>query len=153
VGETALRVLLVLTASVWVGGLVTLAVVARVAGRRLSAADRVAFFHDLGRSYGVVGGCSLVIALLAGAILLVGTPWTGMLAATVVVAAALVLATATGALQARRMTRLRQRSACESGDLQLAVAVRRGAVSAAGLRGVIGALSIALVVLRVLLAG
>jgi putative copper export protein len=55
-----------LAASVWVGGFVAVAVVARVAKRELDPAARVAFFRSLGRDYGKVGGSALAVATLTG---------------------------------------------------------------------------------------
>jgi len=152
-GETALRIVLVLAASVWVGGLVTLAVVARVASRTVGAADRVAFFRSLGRSYGAVGGLALAGALVAGALLVVDRPWSGLLATTGAVAASLVIVTVAGVTQARRMTRLRQRAVSEPSTPRLRLELHRGSVTAAMLRGVIAALTVALVVLGLLVAG
>jgi uncharacterized membrane protein len=131
VAETTLRIVLVLATCVWVGGLVTLTVVARVASRTLGAADRVAFFRGLGRSYGIVGSLALVIGLVAGAVLVSDRPWTGLLAATAAVAAILVVVTVTGIAQARRMTRLRQRAVSEPFTPQIRSEIRRGSVVAA----------------------
>lgn len=147
--ETVLAVLLVLAAAVWVGGFVAIAVVARVATRTLGAAERIGFFRGLGRSYLVVGGPALVVALVCGGLLLAGSPWGGMPTATTVVAAALVITTVTGVVQARRMTRLR-RSALDQPDGVLAARVRSGARRAGLLRALIGVLSVTLLVLGVL---
>ena len=152
-GETALAVVLVLATSVWVGGLVTLAVVARAASRTVGAADRVAFFRSLGRSYGAVGGLAMVAALAAGAALVAGRPWSGLLATTGAVAVTLVLSTVAGVVQAREMTRLRQRAVSEPSTPRLRAQLRQGSVAATALRGLIAASSIALVVLGVLVAG
>jgi hypothetical protein len=54
--EASLTAVLVLAAAVWIGGLVAMFVVARVAQATLGAAERVAFFRSLGRVYGLVGG-------------------------------------------------------------------------------------------------
>jgi len=48
VADVVLQFVLVLATSIWVGGLVTIAVVARVASRTLGAADRVQFFRGWG---------------------------------------------------------------------------------------------------------
>ena len=153
VAETTLRIILVLATSVWVGGLVTLAVVARVASRMLGAADRVAFFRGLGRSYGGVGGLALVTALVAGAVLVADRPWSGLLASTAAVAGTLVIVTVAGIAQARRMTRLRQRAVSEPSTPRVRFEIRRGSVAAAVLRGLIAGLSVGLVVLAILVAG
>lgn len=65
--EASLTAVLVLATAVWIGGLVAIFVVARVAHSTLGAADRVAFFRGLGRAYGLVGGIALATALASGA--------------------------------------------------------------------------------------
>ncbi|MQA73744.1 MAG: hypothetical protein GEU88_05265 [Solirubrobacterales bacterium] len=136
-----------LAASVWVGGFVAIAVVTRVARRQLDHPQQVAFFRALGRSYGVVGGVALVIALAGGAALLSERDWDGAALPAVMLAAALLIATLAGVVQARGMTRLRQRSVCDPADAALAARVRRGAVRALALRAAIGALTLALLAL------
>lgn len=144
--------ILVLATAVWVGGLVAIFVVARVAHRTLRPGERVAFFRGLGRTYGPVGGAALVIALGCGAALLSGRPWDGTLTAATAVAACLVAVTAGGVAQARRMTRLRHDALRNPEDAGLADRVRREAAGAAVLRAAIAALSLALIALGVLLA-
>ena len=136
--------------SVWAGGLVAIFVVARTAARTLDAPRRVEFFRALGRTYAVVGNTALVLTLACGALLLRAHPWTAAQVSAAAVAGALLLATLAGILQARAMTRLRQR-ALEPGSVT-AGAVRRGAVLAAALRGVIGILTLLLIVLAAALA-
>ncbi|MBS1676135.1 MAG: hypothetical protein JST08_02000 [Actinobacteria bacterium] len=131
-------------ASIWVGGLVAIFVVARSASATLAPVERITFFRALGRSYGIVGSLALLVALAVGAILLRGHPWDGLLVTTAVVAGALVLALATGMAQARAMTRLRRRALAAP---ELDGRVRRGAALAGALRGMIGVLTLALVVL------
>jgi uncharacterized membrane protein len=150
VPDVVAQFVLVLATSVWVGGLVTIAVVARVARGTIGAADRVQFFRALGRSYGLVGGLALVVALVTGAVLAVDQPLDGPVVACSVVAGALVVTTVVGVAQARRMTKLRLRAVTSAEDPRMADAVRRGAVRAAVLRSLIGALSVALLFLGVL---
>ena len=142
-----------LAACIWVGGFVAIGVAAGVARRQLGDAERVAFFRALGRSYGVVGGPALVVALASGAVLLGDRApgWDGTALAAVVLAAALVLATVAGVMQARGMTRLRQRALGASGDAALALALRRGAMRALVLRATIGVLTLALLAVGVVL--
>src|SRR5205823_6574823 len=109
--------------------------------------------RSLGRSYGAVGGLALVAAFVAGAVLVVDRSWSGLLAITGALAASLVIVTVAGVTQARLMTRLRQRAVSEPSTPRLRFELRRGSVAAAVLRGLIAALSIALVVLGVLAAG
>jgi hypothetical protein len=83
--EASLTAVLVLAAAVWIGGLVAMFVVARVAQATLGAAERVAFFRSLGRVYGLVGGVALTAALASGAVLASTYRWDGDLAASAVV--------------------------------------------------------------------
>ncbi len=136
-----------LAASIWVGGLVAIFIVARTASRTLEPAQRVEFFRVLGRSYGVVGTLALLVALATGAILLDEHPWDGLMIAAVVVAGALLVATAAGMAQARAMTRLRRRAVAQVGGEPLDPRVRRAAIVAAILRACIGVLTLTLVVL------
>jgi hypothetical protein len=142
-----------LGACVWVGGFVALGVVAKAARPTLEPSTRVAFFRAVGRTYGVVGGAALALALGAGGALLGGRGWDAAALAACALAAALVIATAAGVRQARGMTRLRRRAAEAPGDAFLAARVRAGARRAAALRTAIGALSLALLALAAALAG
>jgi hypothetical protein len=135
--------------SVWTGGLVAISMVARTATKTLDERRRVDFFRALGRSYAIVGNTALGVALVCGALLLRSHAWTPAQVGAAAVAAALIVATVAGMLQARAMTRLRRR-ALESGVG--AQAVRRGARLAAALRGAIGILTLALIVLAAALA-
>jgi hypothetical protein len=150
--ETSLTAVLVLATAVWIGGLVAIFVVARVAHATLGAAERVAFFRGLGRVYGLVGGVALTVALASGAVLAATYRWDGDLAASAVIAAGLVAVTVAGVAQARRMTRLRQDALRDPGRAELAVKVRRGARNAAVLRAAIAALSLALLALGTVVA-
>ena len=141
-----------LGASVWVGGFIAIAIVARIARRQLERPAQVAFFRRLGREYAVIGTPALVIALAAGGVLLEERAWDHTASAAVVVAGALLLATAAGVAQARGMTRLRTRALGGPDDAALARQVRRGAVLAGALRAAIGLLSLALLALAAVLA-
>jgi uncharacterized membrane protein len=141
-----------LAACVWVGGFVAIAVVARVARRELEAPARVAFFRALGRSYGRVGGSALAVAVLTGAALLAQRGWDRVAGATALLALALILSTAAGVAQARRMTRLRQRALHEPLDPVLDALIDQGARWALILRTTIGTLSLALLAFGAVLA-
>ena len=140
-----------LAASVWVGGFVAIAVVTRVARAQLDRRTQVSFFRALGRTYGIVGCSALAVALISGAALLSSREWDGAALGAVLIAAALVAATAAGIVQARGMTRLR-RDAAESADPEIGARLHRGAIRAAALRATIGMLSIALLALAAALA-
>ena len=101
---------------------------------------------------GVVGLLALAMALTTGAVLVYGRPWDSALTAAAVAAGSLVGVTATGIVQARRMTRLRRRALHHPDDMGLAGRVRRGARVAGALRALIGVISLALVALGAVLA-
>jgi uncharacterized membrane protein len=142
---------LIFTGAVWVGGLIAITVVARVATATLDPAGRVALFRGLGRTYGVIGIAALAVAYGTGAALVYNRDWDGVLTATLVVAAALALILALGVAQARRMTRLRRYALDHPDDAGVATRVRHGAGRAGALRGVIALLSFALLSLGVLI--
>lgn len=144
--------LALLGSSIWFGGFVAIAVVARIARRRLDRPAQVEFFRALGRRYIVVAAPALVVALAAGGVLLADRPWDGTALAAVLTAGALVLVTGAGVAQARGMTRLRRRVLREGDDEVLATRLRRGALLAAVLRAAIGILSLALLALAAVLA-
>jgi uncharacterized membrane protein len=75
--EASLTGVLVFATAVWIGGLVAIFVVARVAHSTLGAAERVAFFRGLGRAYGLAGGVTLTLALASGAVLASTYRWNG----------------------------------------------------------------------------
>ncbi|HET7573820.1 MAG TPA: hypothetical protein VFJ99_01755 [Solirubrobacterales bacterium] len=142
-----------LASAIWVGGLVAIFVVARVASKTIDPARRVAFFRGLGRAYGILGGGALLVALASGAVLLAERGWDGLAIASAAVGCALLVATGIGIAQARAMTRLRRRALGKTSDPELAARVHRGAILAGTLRGAIGALTLTLVILASLLAG
>lgn len=135
-----------IAASVWVGGYVAIAVVARAATATLDPHHRVAFFRALGRSYLWVGAPALLIVLATGAVLLRGHRWDALLVVTAITAAALVALLGVAVGQARKMTRLR-RCALGAVDEQLLALVARGGRMAAVLRTGIGLITLTLVVL------
>jgi hypothetical protein len=111
----------------------------------------VQFLRGLGRTYGPVGGVALGTALVTGAVLIVDQPVDGgLIVAGSVVASALVVTTAVGVAQARRMTQLRLHPGINAEDPRMCPVVRRGAIGAAVLRLLIGALSVALLFIGVL---
>jgi uncharacterized membrane protein len=147
----ALTGVLITATAVWVGGLVAIAVVARVASDTLDPAARLAFFRGLGRSYGIVGTTALAVAYGTGASLVYGRSWDGRLTAAAVVATALLVVTGSGIAQARRMSRLRRLALDQPDNGELVNRVRRGAGRAGALRALIALLSFALLSLGVIL--
>lgn len=150
--EAIVIAVLVIATSIWVGGYVAIMVVARVAGRVLDQPTRVAFFRELGRSYFWVGTPALVVALATGGVLARNTTGEGLLSTMIVVGIVLVGCFAVAVVQARRMTRLRQALAATPTEQGLRRRIDRGARAAGALRGVLGLLSIALIVLGAFLA-
>ncbi len=135
-----------LAASVWVGGLVCIAVVARCAREQLDTAARVAFFRSLGRRYLRVGLGALIFAYTAGALLIGTDDWSDLKSALAITAAALVVVTCAGVMQARSLSRLRV--AALAGDPRLSNDyIARRARRAGALRGLIALLTIGLVIL------
>ncbi len=92
--QGALAAVLIPATAVWIGGLVAIFVVARVAQGTLGAVERVAFFRGLGCVYGLVGGIALVVALATGAVLASRHPWNTLATSIMVLVAFPVLAAA-----------------------------------------------------------
>lgn len=145
--------LLVLAASIWIGGFVMLMVVSRASRVSLEAAARVGLFRTVGRSFLPIATAAMVVALVTGGVLLGTRPWDGLATALVVLVAAVIVATGFGVRQARAMTRLRRKALMTTaGAEDLATQVATGARHAAALRTVIGLLVLALYVLAVVTA-
>jgi hypothetical protein len=147
VGRTVLIAVELLSASIWLGSLVCLALVARVARQVLDGPSRIALFRGIGRVYGPVGTSALLIAIAAG-IVLAGPPshWSPMIATSFALSFLLVVITVAGMLQARAMTRRRQRALDAPGDLATN-AIRRGAAQAGALRATMSLLTLVILVL------
>lgn len=147
-----LIVLLVLASSIWLGGYVAIGVVALTARRSLDEKSRVSFFRALGRRYLSVGGSALVVALATGWALLDQRGWDALAVITAALALGLVVLLAVAVGQARRMTKLRQRALGTPNDEVLKQRVRDRGRTAGVLRGVLGLLSVTLVILGCVLA-
>src|SRR5665213_1802215 len=94
-----------ITASVWVGGMVCMAIVAKAARDVLDEPSQVAFFRSVGRRYGIVGSTSLLVAIAAGlALSWPPSSWSGAIDAAAVLAGVLVVATFAGIRQGRAWT-------------------------------------------------
>ncbi len=148
VGRTALITIELLASSIWVGSLVCLAVVARATTNALPQASRVQLFRNVGQLYGRLGTACLVVAIGIG-FALAGSPgnWGAQLATALALSLLLLAITVAGMMQARRMTKLRTQALEHADDDSWAQRVQRGATQAAALRGLIGLLTLAVVVL------
>lgn len=126
--------------SIWVGSMVCLAVVARVATRVLSTTDRVELFADVGRIYRVLGTTALVAAACAGAVL-AGRPddWGPLTMTAFVLAGFLLGLSLAGMRQAHRMTAMRRRMPPQSPRLL------RAGRDATVLRSLMGLVTVAIV--------
>jgi hypothetical protein len=146
--NTPLVVIELLSASVWVGSLVCLAVVTSAARKVLDASSQVALFRLVGRRYGIVGTGSLLVAIGVG-LTLAWPPktWSAAFDAAVALAGVLILATALGIAQARRMTIHRSRALHDPADRTIDRALHRGKLLARVLRSTLGLVSVAIVVL------
>lgn len=144
--QAILIAVFMLAASVWVGGYVATAVMARVATTTLQPGDRVTFFRALGRAYLWVEVPALVIALVIGGVLLADRGWDPLARVIAVVGVVLAAMLAIAIAQARRMTVLRRR-ALDAPAEQMNAEVRQGAVWAGVLRALLGVLTLAIVVL------
>jgi hypothetical protein len=149
VGRTLLIAFAMLTASIWVGSLVCLAIVARVTRHTLSAQTRIEFFRRVGKIYGVVGTGCLAFAIVAF-VAIFGPPSRfprrGLVAFGLSVL--LMLLTVVGMLQAKSMTIARRREVEMPGDAIARRRLERGARLAAALR-----LTIAVVTFVILFLG
>ena len=134
--------LLVLGASVWLGGFVMLIIVSRATRQHLEDAARVAVFRQVGREFLPVATTAVIVVLATGGVLLGNRPWDGLATTLVVLVAAVIGATGLGVRQARAMTRLRRRALGADGALDTEVA--SGARRATALRTLIGLLVLTL---------
>ncbi len=143
----------ILSASVWIGSLVCLAVVSQVARKVLEGPTQVAFFRAVGRRYAIVGTGSLLVAIGDGlAMAWPPATWTATIDAAVALAGLLVLATAAGMAQARIMGALRRRAMGSPADPVARAAVSRGRRVATALRLLMAADTLAIVVLAAMAA-
>lgn len=142
--------LLVLAASVWLGGFVMLMIVNRASRAALEDAPRIALFRQVGRTFLPLAMLAMLVALVTGGVLLGTRPWDGLATALVVLVAAVIVATGLGVRQARAMSRLRRRALADQGALS--TRVETGARHATALRTLIGLLVLALYVVAVVTA-
>ncbi|MGE0304541.1 MAG: hypothetical protein AB7N61_18330 [Acidimicrobiia bacterium] len=149
VGRTLLITFAMLMASIWVGSLVCLAIVARVSHHALSAQARIEFFRRVGKIYGVVGTGCLAFAIVATvAIYWPPSEFPGVGLVAFGLAVLLMLFTIVGMLQAKTMTIARQREVEMPGDASARRRLERGARLAGTLR-----LTIAMVTFVILFLG
>jgi uncharacterized membrane protein len=143
----------ILSASVWIGSLVCLAVISQAARKVLEGPAQVAFFRAVGRRYAFVGSGSLLVAIGDGlAMAWPPATWSATIDTAVALAGLLVLATAVGMAQARIMGALRRRAIASPDDRAARASVRRGRRLATSLRLLMAADTLAIVVLAAMAA-
>ena len=143
----------ILSASVWIGSLVCLAVISQAARKVLEGPAQVAFFRAVGRRYAFVGSGSLLVAIGDGlAMAWPPATWSATIDTAVALAGLLVLATAAGMAQARIMGALRRRAIASPDDRAARASVRRGRRLATSLRLLMAADTLAIVVLAAMAA-
>ncbi|HET8985534.1 MAG TPA: hypothetical protein VFN03_07225, partial [Trueperaceae bacterium] len=152
-GATVWSTLLVAASGIWLGALLTVPLLASATSRTVAPAERTELFVVFGRRFAVLMGAVLALALLASGMLVTirSEPLTvGALALVV----GLLVATAVGIAQARRMSGLRRAAAVDGAGGGGSVSdrdVRRNAAVATALRGFIGLLSVAILVMAVVI--
>ena len=146
--NTPLVAVELIAACIWVGSLVCLALVTNVARSVLDSPSQVTFFRAIGRRYAIAGPGSLLVAIGAGLVLAwPPSSWSSTIDSAVALAGILVLATAVGMAQAQAMTMLRRRAMSNPEDHDTDRAVRRGRLLAGLLRGLMGRVTLVIVVL------
>lgn len=143
-----LSALLVISGSIWLGGAVSIFVVAGSTRAILNVPDRVTFFRDLGRRWGIIGTMALLLADACGLVLLLAAPWTALSTWLVIVGVVLILMLGLGIVQARRISRMRHALAVAP-DAELAARIARGEPTATALRIALVLLSVLTILLAV----
>lgn len=147
--NTAVISVHLLALSIWVGSMVTIAVFARSSRQVLDDAARVALFASVGKAFAFVGPAALVVAIVTG-LVTAGAPgnWPAMVWAAGGLAVAVLAVSIVAMLQAHRMTGLRRALAAARDDALIAERVGSQARLADGLRGLLGLLTLAAVVVE-----
>ena len=152
--ESTLAALLLAASGMWLGGVLTVPLLATTTSRLIAPAVRTEFFVVFGRRFAMLMGAVLALALLAsGALVTIRSePLTfGALALVV----GLLVSTAVGIVQARRMSGLRRAAAGDGAGGEGSVSdrdLRRNAAVANALRSFIGLVSLALMVIAIVIA-
>lgn len=144
--DAVLVTVLIVAASVWIGGYAAVIVVSVISAKTLEGPTRVRFFRMLGSAYLKFTVPALIVAYAIGWSFLARLTWTGELTRMAVASVLLLVVLAAGVVQARGMTRLRRRAFAEPANDALRRSIRRKARTATILRGLIGLLTLGLVV-------
>lgn len=144
--QALLTLVLILASGIWIGGYVTLVMVSVVSSKTLDPKDRVVFFRKFGATYFTVAFISLLVAYATGWALLTGLPWAPVMTRMALGSVVLLAVLALGIWQARSLNRMRARLALTPGDDALARAVTRGGRTAVVLRGLIGLVTLGIII-------
>lgn len=144
--------LLLLGASIWIGGYVTVIVVNRFAHEYLEPEATVPFFRFFGRAFGAVTGAGFALAIVTGLILLIDRGWDAGAWVATVLTVAIVLITAFGIRQARAIGVLREQTITNPGDTVLGDTVKQLDSRALAIRASLGVLTLLLLAVGSILA-
>lgn len=146
-----MEALLTLGVGAWVGGFVTVLVVSRSTSVSLEPPQRVRFFRDFGRHYGIVAAVAMAFILIPAAILSYINPLNTAALATLVLSVVIIALSIPAIKQARRIGTLRRDALDHPNDTTKADAVARGVRSGTIMRSILAVCSVGLVVLTVFL--
>lgn len=155
--KTALLAGHLIAASVFVGGVVFLAVAAVIAKSTLDESSRTRFFRRTGRAFGALGGAAMAILVLTGAYMAVEdiAAWSALvdtafgrilLQKMVLVVLVTGLVVFHGTVQAPRLRRLRERRLREGSDESQVAEIRKREIAAGIVNGAILVLALAILV-------
>ena len=133
----------------WLGGLLTVPIMATSTSRHVAASDRAALFVSFGRAFAVFMGVVLLAALVTSG-QLVAAGGVRHAGAALVLTVALLVVTGVGIAQARAMSVMRRKALAAAGSVDDS-RLRSNAAAATALRSLIGVLSVAHAVVGVLL--
>lgn len=143
--------LCVAASGMWLGGLLTVPILALTSARLVDPTTRTDLFVTFGRRFAVLMGVILAVAIVAAS-RLVAVTHDPMATAVLALSLTLLATTAVGIMQARRMSSLR-RSAAKDDSAARDQDVHRNASVALALRTTIGLVSVAQLVMAVVLVG
>jgi copper transport protein len=156
-GDTVVRSLHLIGAAVWAGGLVMLGLAVGAARKTVPEDARVALFRSLGRRFAVVGGIALLVLIATGSDMASDRDVWGrltdtsygktLLAKLILVGVVIVLTLVHTMLQGPSLSRLRAVAAGRPGDAGLEAQIRRRAVLAGIVSGMLLLATLAILVL------
>lgn len=149
--ENVLSGLLSLGVGAWVGGFITVFVMARSSATTLDAPHRVRLFRHFGRKYAAIAGVAMAFILIPAAILSYIDPLNTPALITLMLAVTIIALSVPAIAQARRIGMLRREALDNPKDASKMATVERASRSATLLRTILGVGSVGLLVLAVLL--